>query len=97
MSGLSRCEREQADIGKQIRAGDRGFGLRLGAQDWLKEESMMAALKTSSRKYPMPDKSLPHKSLPDKARAAQMVEKGKLSPASAARIRSKADRILGRD
>ena len=30
-----------------------------------------------------------------KARATQQVKKGKLSPASAARIRSKANRILG--
>ena len=32
-----------------------------------------------------------------KARATQMADKGKLSPAAAARIRSKADRILGKD
>jgi hypothetical protein len=31
-----------------------------------------------------------------KARAAQMVSKGKLSPASAAKIRAKANRILGK-
>lgn len=47
-----------------------------------------------SRKYPMPDKS--HASNA-KARATQMVKKGKLSPESAARIRKKADRILGED
>ena len=47
-----------------------------------------------SRKYPMPDKS--HASNA-KARATQMVDKGKLSPAAAAKIRAKADRILGKD
>jgi hypothetical protein len=44
-----------------------------------------------SRKYPMPDKSHAANA---KARATQMVDKGKLSPASAARIRAKADRML---
>ena len=47
-----------------------------------------------SRKYPMPDRSHAGNA---KARAAQMVKKGKLSPASAARIRAKADAILGGD
>lgn len=46
------------------------------------------------RKYPMPDKSHAGNA---KARATQMVEKGKLSPAAASRIRAKADRILGKD
>jgi hypothetical protein len=46
------------------------------------------------RKYPMPDRSQAGQA---KARATQMVNKGKLSPASAARIREKADRILGKD
>lgn len=45
-----------------------------------------------SRKYPMPDKSHAANA---KARATQMVNKGKLSPSSAAKIRSKANRILG--
>ncbi len=45
-----------------------------------------------SRKYPMPDKSHAANA---KARATQMVKKGKLSPASAAKIRSKANRIMG--
>lgn len=45
-----------------------------------------------SRKYPMPDKSHAANA---KARATQMVKKGKLSPSSAARIRAKANRILG--
>lgn len=44
-----------------------------------------------SRKYPMPDK--PH-AVNAKARATQMVAKGKLSPASAAKIRAKANRML---
>ena len=45
-----------------------------------------------SRKYPMPDKSHAANA---KARATQMVKKGKLSPSSAAKIRAKANRILG--
>jgi hypothetical protein len=45
-----------------------------------------------SRKYPMPDRSHAGNA---KARATQMVAKGKLSPASAARIRAKANKILG--
>jgi hypothetical protein len=44
------------------------------------------------RKYPMPDKSHAGNA---KARATQMVSKGKLSPSAAAKIRAKADRILG--
>jgi hypothetical protein len=46
-----------------------------------------------SRKYPMPDRSHAANA---KARASQMVSKGKLSPASAAKIRAKANRILGK-
>jgi len=45
-----------------------------------------------SRKYPMPDRSHAANA---KARATQMVSRGKLSPASAARIRAKANRMLG--
>ena len=45
-----------------------------------------------SRKYPMPDKSHAANA---KARATQMVAKGKLSSGAAAKIRSKANRILG--
>jgi hypothetical protein len=45
-----------------------------------------------SRKYPMPDRSHAANA---KARATQMVHKGKLSPASAAKIRAKANRVLG--
>ena len=46
-----------------------------------------------ARKYPMPDASHAANA---KARAAQMVSKGKLSPASAARIRAKANKVLGK-
>lgn len=45
-----------------------------------------------SRKYPMPDRQHAANA---KARATQAVKKGKLSPASAARIKAKANRILG--
>ncbi len=45
-----------------------------------------------SRKYPMPDKAHAKNA---KARATQMVAKGKLSPSMAARIRAKANRVLG--
>jgi hypothetical protein len=45
-----------------------------------------------SRKYPMEDKSHAARA---KGRAAEMVEKGKLSNSAAARIRAKANRILG--
>jgi hypothetical protein len=44
------------------------------------------------RAYPMPDKSHAANA---KARATQMVSAGKLSPASAAKIRSKANAMLG--
>jgi hypothetical protein len=44
------------------------------------------------RKYPMPDASHAANA---KARATQMVGAGKLSPASAAKIRAKANRVLG--
>ena len=45
-----------------------------------------------SRKYPMPDASHAQNA---KARATQMVNKGKLSSSAAAKIRAKANRILG--
>ncbi len=45
------------------------------------------------RKYPMPDRSHAANA---KARATQMVKRGKLSASSAARIRAKANRVLGR-
>jgi hypothetical protein len=47
-----------------------------------------------SRKYPMPDRSHAANA---KARATQMVAKGKLSPAAASRIRAKANRLLKED
>ena len=45
------------------------------------------------RKYPMPDKS---HAVNAKARATQMVKAGKLSPSTAATIRAKANRMLGK-
>lgn len=45
------------------------------------------------RAYPMPDREHAANA---KARATQMVRKGKLSPAAAAKIRAKADRVLAR-
>lgn len=45
------------------------------------------------RKYPMPDKSHAANA---KARATQQVKAGNLSSASAAKIRAKANRILGK-
>lgn len=47
-----------------------------------------------SRKYPMPDKSHAANA---KARATQMVKKGKLSEASASKIKAKANRVLGKN
>lgn len=46
-----------------------------------------------SRKYPMPDRSHAANA---KARATQMVSKGKLSSSAAAKIRAKANAILGK-
>ena len=46
-----------------------------------------------SRKYPMPDKAHAANA---KARATQMVAKGKLSEASASKIKAKANKILKR-
>lgn len=46
----------------------------------------------SERKYPLSDRSHAANA---KARATQQVKTGNLSPASAARIRAKADRLLG--
>lgn len=46
-----------------------------------------------SRKYPMPDRAHAANA---KARATQQVEKGNLSTSSAAKIRAKANRVLGR-
>jgi hypothetical protein len=46
-----------------------------------------------SRRYPMPDRSHAANA---KARATQQVNAGKLSAASAAKIRAKANRVLGK-
>ncbi len=46
-----------------------------------------------SGKYPMPDKSHAANA---KARASQMVAKGKLSPSSKSKIDAKANKILGK-
>jgi len=43
------------------------------------------------RKYPMPDKA---HAVNAKARATQMVKKGKLSPSSASEIKAKANKFL---
>jgi len=45
------------------------------------------------KKYPMPDKSHAANA---KARATQMVAKGKLSASSAAKIKAKANKVLGK-
>lgn len=45
-----------------------------------------------ARKYPMPDRG---HAADAKGRATQQVKKGRLSPAQAAGIRAKANRILG--
>jgi hypothetical protein len=45
----------------------------------------------AERKYPMPDKSHAANA---KARATQMVKKGKLSPASKSKIDAKANKVL---
>jgi len=46
-----------------------------------------------SRKYPMPDRSHAANA---KSRASKEVHEGKLSAASAAKIRAKANRVLGK-
>lgn len=46
-----------------------------------------------SRKYPMPDRAHAANA---KARATQMVKKGKLSPSTASKIKAKANKILGK-
>lgn len=47
----------------------------------------------SKRKYPMPDRAHAANA---KARATQQVKKGNLGAATAARIKAKANRILGK-
>lgn len=46
-----------------------------------------------SRKFPMPNKSHAANA---KARATQMVAKGKLSPSTASKIKAKANKVLGK-
>ncbi|HWY79026.1 MAG TPA: hypothetical protein VNW29_01585 [Candidatus Sulfotelmatobacter sp.] len=46
-----------------------------------------------SKKYPMPDKA---HAVNAKARATQMVKKGKLSVSAASKIKAKANKILGK-
>ncbi len=46
-----------------------------------------------ARKYPMPDKSHAANA---KARVSQMLKKGKISASSAAKVRAKANRKLGK-
>lgn len=46
-----------------------------------------------TRKYPMPDRAHAANA---KARASQQVKAGNLTPASAAKIRAKANRVLGK-
>lgn len=46
-----------------------------------------------SKRYPMPDKAHAANA---KARATQQVKAGNLSPSSAAKIRAKANRVLGK-
>lgn len=45
------------------------------------------------KKYPMPDKSHAANA---KARATQMVKKGKISESEAAKIKAKANKVLGK-
>ena len=47
----------------------------------------------SERKYPVNDKSHAANA---KARATQMVKKGKLAPSTASKIKAKANRVLGK-
>lgn len=64
--------------------------LHKGVRDLLKASTFGLP---KQRKYPMPDRSHAANA---KARATQMVKAGKLSTASAAKIRAKANRMLGR-
>lgn len=61
-----------------------------------KSRSKMSAIMfgmPGERKYPMPDKSHAANA---KARATQMVNAGKLSPSTAAKIKAKANKILAK-
>jgi hypothetical protein len=59
-----------------------------------REDLPASAFAGPGRSYPVQDRAHAGNA---KARATQMVDKGKLSPAAASRIRAKADRILGKD
>ena len=93
MTDLARCAREQAALGEQIREGQEQFGLRLGVQDWLREEAFMRM----PREIEMPkgDSNQPPAGRRRQSVAPVKVEAVKISPASAARIRKKAERIMG--
>lgn len=61
-----------------------------------KDRSVLTAAQfglPAERKYPMPDKGHAANA---KARATQMVAKGKLSPAQASKIKAKANKVLKR-
>ena len=53
-----------------------------------------SAFALSDRRYPVNDRAHAANA---KARATQMVKRGKLSPAAAAKIRAKANRLLSRE
>lgn len=59
-----------------------------------REELPASDFALPGRRFPVQDRAHAANA---KARATQMVDKGKLSPAAASRIRAKADRILGKD
>jgi hypothetical protein len=77
-----------------------GFGLqreKVGKMAKLTTEKRKAIPKKEfglpgEKKYPMPDRTHAANA---KARATQMVAKGKLSPTSAAKIKAKANKVLG--
>jgi len=64
--------------------------LRVGRRNKLPKSSFGLP---GEKKYPMPDKAHAANA---KARATQMVKRGKLSASSAAKIRAKANRKLGK-
>ena len=64
--------------------------LKASARDKLKKSTFGLP---GERKYPMPDKAHAANA---KARATQMVEKGKLSESSKKKIDAKANKILGK-
>ena len=58
MTDLSRCAQEESTIGEQIRAGVEGFGLRLGADDWIKEESILLLSRRGVTGQEQPEKGV---------------------------------------